>query len=47
MTVTGEARLSGQTVHLTRLEVRSTDPAGALSAVQVKGLPVGRIMSSL
>ncbi len=47
LTVTGEARLSGQTVHLTRLEVRPTDPAGALTAAQVKGLPFGRVVSSL
>ncbi|MGW3910570.1 hypothetical protein ACWEBX_03445 [Streptomyces sp. NPDC005070] len=47
LTVTGEARLSGQTVQLTRLEVRPTDPAAALTAAQVKGLPFGRVVSSL
>ncbi|MFD9517687.1 hypothetical protein [Streptomyces sp. NPDC059979] len=47
VTVTGAARLSGRTVRLTRLEVRPSDPTAALSAVQVKNLPFGRIVSSL
>ncbi|MEV6679438.1 hypothetical protein AB0N09_21675 [Streptomyces erythrochromogenes] len=47
VTITGTARLSGPTVRLTRLELHPNDPAGALSAAQVKGVPFGRIVGSL
>ncbi|MFJ7069865.1 hypothetical protein [Streptomyces sp. NPDC101115] len=47
VTISGAARLTGQTVRITRLEIRPDDPDAAISAVQVKNLPFGRIVSSL
>lgn len=46
LVVTGDARLSGDRVQLTRLEIRP-ESEGSIGAAAVKNLPVGRIVSSL